>query len=347
MSAIECQDVCKSYDGSRVLSNLSFNVNPGEIFVLLGSSGCGKTTTLKLLAGLDEPDSGTIRLGGKEASAPDIRIPAHKRNVAMVFQSLALWPQMTVEQNLLFVLRSGGGHARRIERARAMLALFRLEDKHGMYPGDLSQGEAQRVAIARALLQEPDILLLDEPFSNLDYALRSVLLEELRRLQRERKVTMVYVTHHQEEAMVLADRLAVMRGGVLEQIGTPDAIYSKPASSYVASFIGINNILEGRVEGNQILTVVGPAGQADGGVNGGPVLLAVRPNALAVSPQAAHRGQVVDSRFLGRHWLITVEIDGTAVKVEHEEPFDRGAEIGIALASEPYRIGRSPETSKG
>lgn len=338
MSAIECHNLHKSYGRTRVLRDLSFNVGAGEIFVLLGPSGCGKTTTLKLLAGLEEPDEGRIVLDGVVVNDPRERVPAYRRNLAMVFQTLALWPHLTVEQNLLFVLKEPRCRGERQALIQETLALFRLEGKRKAHPGDLSQGERQRVAIARALLQRPRILLLDEPFSNLDYALRGHLLEELRRLQRNRRITVVYVTHHQEEAMILADRMGVMKEGRIEQIGPPDEIYRQPASRYVARFVGVNNVFDAVVgEDGRVSTPVGVF-PADGHEPGQAVAVAIRPGGLALEPDGPIRGTVRDAKFLGGHWLITVDLGQASVQAEHFACVEVGTEVGVKVEADPAII---------
>lgn len=341
MSVIECEKLCKSYDGgkTRVLSDLSFSVGSGEIFVLLGRSGCGKTTTLKLVAGLDEPDAGRIVLGEEVVNDPAERVPAHRRHLAMVFQTLALWPHLTVERNLDFVLKEPRDRRQREELIRETLSLFQIEGKLKSHPEDLSQGERQRVAIARALIQKPKILLLDEPFSNLDYSLRSVLLEELRKIQRSREISMVYVTHHQEEAMILADRLAVMKDGRIEQIGTPDEVYSRPASRYVAGFVGVNNVLDGIVEeGGRISTRLGSFPGANGASAGKKVAIAIRPGQMELGGAGGVAGKVTDAKFLGGHWLITVDLGDTSVHVEHSSSCDPGTAVEVAVRGEPVII---------
>lgn len=334
---VSLQHLHKAYGSRTVLDDLSLEVAAGELVVLLGASGCGKTTTLRLLAGLDAPESGAIRIDGR-----DVRdVPAPQRGVALVFQSLALWPHMTVEQNLRFVLRQSDGEA----RAREMLARFHLDDRWRAYPSDLSQGEAQRVALARALLQEPSVLLLDEPFSNLDFALRAPLLDELRRLQRARGLTTVYVTHALEEAMLLADRVAVMRAGRIEQAAPPEVVWRQPATRWVASFVGVNNLVDGRVEGGRVRCALGDAGPVDS-PDGKPVALAIRPDALALDDSAATRGRVLASRFVGRHWLVTVEVGSAQVCVEHPATLDAGCEVGVALRGEPWVVPDPPPVSQ-
>ena len=266
---LEIQNISKKYRNGDGVSHISFTVWEGEFLTMLGPSGCGKTTILRAIGGFIPVDSGDIRIDGRSIT----NLPPEKRPTAMVFQSYNLWSHMTVYDNLAFGLQIR--HTPRAEiaaRIRDILGLVRMQGSEKKYPGQLSGGQQQRVAIARSLLLRPSVLLLDEPFSALDAKIRAEMREELKRIQMELHITVVFVTHDQEEAMSISDRLVVMNKGVFEQIGTPTEIYDNPATRYVASFIGDMNFFPGR-GGEQIavrpeeLHVV-PAGEGADGVPG-------------------------------------------------------------------------------
>lgn len=285
----------KSYGASVAVDNITLRIATGELVALLGPSGCGKTTTLRMIAGLIAPSSGEILIGGSRVTS----VPAHKRNIGMLFQNYALFPHISVGENVAFGLEMRGikrkDVARRVNDALQMVRLDHLKDR---LPGALSGGQQQRVALARALVIEPSILLLDEPLGALDKGLRENMQVELRLLQQRLGITTVIVTHDQEEALTLADRIVIMRAGRLEQIGTPQEIYSRPVNRFVAGFIGAANFLRGRVvsrsfnalvvelSGGGRLTVPADAGPADN-----HVVISVRPEAIQIeplrSPQAA------------------------------------------------------------
>ena len=238
--SIQIQDLVKRFGATTALDHVSLDIEPGELFFLLGPSGCGKTTLLRHVAGFYEPDEGTIRIGGEDVT----RLPPHKRDTGMVFQSYALWPHMTLAENVAFGLRMRGvGRAETAERVRKALAAVKMEDKASRKPNQLSGGQQQRVALARALVVQPRCLLLDEPLSNLDAKLRLEMRGEIRRICKEAGLTAVYVTHDQKEALSIADRLAVMHAGRLEQVGAPLEVYRRPRNRFVASFIGETNFL--------------------------------------------------------------------------------------------------------
>ena len=245
MADLQLTDIRKIFDTFVALRGVSLEIARGEFVTLLGPSGCGKTTTLNLIAGFIEADGGEIMIGGR----PVTGIPSHKRNLGMVFQNYALFPHLTVFDNIAFGLKmrrvERAEIARRVDRA---LALVRMPGLERRYPKQLSGGQQQRVALARALVIEPAILLLDEPLSNLDAKLREEMRVELREIQREVGITTVFVTHDQEEALVMSDRIAVMNCGMVEQVGTPAEIYERPATNFVAQFVGESNCFRGHVE---------------------------------------------------------------------------------------------------
>jgi iron(III) transport system ATP-binding protein len=245
MAHLEIVDLTKRYGEVTSVDRLSLAVEQGEFICLLGPSGCGKTTTLRMLAGFIEPDGGEIRVNGKTISAPGAVLPPERRNMGMIFQSYAVWPHMIVRDNVGYGLRMRGvAAASREARVAATLKATKLTQFALRYPAELSGGQQQRVALARALAPNPDILLLDEPLSNLDANLRADMRLEIRRLHDEFRNTSIYVTHDQVEAMTMADRIVVMDAGRIEQIGTPEDVYDRPNSRFVARFIGGSNVLD-------------------------------------------------------------------------------------------------------
>jgi putative spermidine/putrescine transport system ATP-binding protein len=237
---LSLEGVRKEFDGVVAVDTFDLEVEPGEFVSFLGPSGCGKTTTLRMVAGFEEPTAGTIRLAGKDVT----NAKPNERNIGMVFQSYALFPNMTVSENIAFGLRiRKEDSAARQERVDELLALIHLPDKGKAYPNELSGGQQQRVALARALAIRPQLLLLDEPLSALDAKIRDELRAEIRRIQRQLNITTIYVTHDQEEALALSDRVVVMSKGLMEQVGEPFEIYNNPATGFVASFVGQHNRL--------------------------------------------------------------------------------------------------------
>ena len=287
--SIEIRRLVKRFGPTTALDGIDLMVEPGELFFLLGPSGCGKTTLLRHIAGFYEPDGGAILVGGEDVT----HLPPHKRDTGMVFQSYALWPHMTLAENVAFGLRMRGvGRAETAERVRKALAAVKMEDKASRKPNQLSGGQQQRVALARALVVQPCCLLLDEPLSNLDAKLRLEMRGEIRRICKEAGLTAVYVTHDQKEALSIADRLAVMQGGRLEQVGTPLEVYRKPKNRFVASFIGETNFLPPDFFGAQASFP-------------GAAVLSVRPETVrlgappAGAPALRFRGSVHGTVYLG------------------------------------------------
>lgn len=241
---IRLNDMVKRFGNLEAVSHVSLDIQDGELFTLLGPSGCGKTTILRLIGGFHKPDVGQIYFGDREVSA----IPPYERNIGMVFQNYALWPHMTISDNVAYGLKikkeTGPEVGRKVGRALSLVNLTGLEKR---YPGQLSGGQQQRVALARALVLNPDVLLLDEPLSNLDAKIRQQVRAEIRKLQKDLAITAIYVTHDQEEALTLSDRIAVLDHGKLQQIGSPRDLYQRPQNAFVADFIGINNLIDGQV----------------------------------------------------------------------------------------------------
>ena len=311
-AGIELRSVVKRYGGHVALSDLDLAIEDGEFFCLLGPSGCGKTTTLNLIGGFVAPTEGTIWLHGRQID----RLPPHKRPVNTVFQSYALFPHMSVRDNVGFGLRMDRvvkAEARR--RVDEALALVGLEEFGERTPAQLSGGQQQRVAVARALVKRPAVLLLDEPLGALDLKLRQRLQVELAQIHREVGTTFVYVTHDQEEAMSMADRIAVLNEGRLEQLGTPPEIYRRPASRFVADFIGHANFLDVTVDVGVAVLADGTRVPCAGGRRSGAATLMLRPEALRLAdptapPAGAVLGRALQSSFLGNHVRVTVACGG-------------------------------------
>ncbi|KRW93681.1 ABC transporter ATP-binding protein [Paracoccus sp. MKU1] len=256
MSNLSLRNIVKRYGRTEVVRNASFQIAEGEFVSLLGPSGCGKTTILRMVAGLLEPTEGQIMIGEREVT----RLPPNKRNIGLVFQSYALFPHMTVFENVAFGLRRKGESGKPLEeRVNAALEMVRLGGYGARFPRQLSGGQQQRVSMARAIAPRPSILLFDEPLSNLDAKLRDEMQIELKRLQQELRITTLFVTHDQAEALSLSDRVGVMHGGVIQQLDRPEEIYHRPANAFVASFIGKPNRLQGRVEAGTVALGAGLA----------------------------------------------------------------------------------------
>jgi iron(III) transport system ATP-binding protein len=306
-ASVEFRDISKLFGAVTAVDGISLIVAAGQLVTLLGPSGCGKTTTLRMIAGLEMASSGAILIGGKDVT----RLPATDRDVSMVFQSYALFPHMTVEENVSYGLKLSGFDAAGVrERTEAGLALVGLKGFGARLPSELSGGQQQRVAVARALVLEPQVLLFDEPLSNLDAKLRRQVREEIREIQTNLGLTVVYVTHDQEEALAVSDRIVVMNNGRIAQEGTPRELYEQPLSVFVADFIGEANILPCRIEvvkgGTAEVDVDGMIIRlASRGLAKGEARLAVRPNRIVLSPgrmKAAIAGTLRKATYVGSHW---------------------------------------------
>ena len=299
------EHVTKRFAGFNALPDLSLTVEPGTLVTLLGPSGCGKTTTLRLLAGLEHPTSGRILIGGKDVT----HLPANERDVAMVFQSYALFPHMSAIDNIMYGLQSSGMNKREAQdRAREGLKLVGLENQGQRLPSELSGGQQQRIAVARALVLEPQVLLLDEPLSNLDERLRRRVRTDIRELQQRLGFTAVYVTHDQEEALAVSDKIIVMKEGDIAQQGAPESLYHSPNSVFIADFMGEANILPcevEQVEGNDALVRLGNQRYRvrGNGLPTGSAQLSVRPQFITLSRDGvgALQGEVTHSTWLGDH----------------------------------------------
>jgi putative spermidine/putrescine transport system ATP-binding protein len=313
---VRLEGLSRHYGDVKALDGLDLTLHPGELVVLLGPSGCGKTTTLRLLAGLEDADTGRVMVGGQDVT----RLPANKRDMGMVFQAYSLFPHMTVRDNVAFGLKlRRKPKAERDKQAMDMLELVGLTSQAGRYAHQLSGGQQQRVALARALAIQPQVLLLDEPLSALDAKVRAQLRDEIRRIQLDVGTTTLFVTHDQEEALAIADRVGVMRDGRIEQLGSPTDVYSRPATPFVAEFVGLSNRLAGEVTGAGTVVVRGATlPLVDIGVPAGPVVALVRPEAVTVaSGESAERGPltgtVIATTFLGATSRVTVDLGDTTV----------------------------------
>jgi len=318
-------------DAPPVVDRVSFDVADGEIFALLGPSGCGKTTTLRCIAGFERATGGTIRMRDRVLDGPDQHLPAEQRGIGLVFQNYALFPHLSVLENVAFGLK-GRPEAERTERAREALKMVGLTDFHERSPQHLSGGQQQRVALARALAPEPDLILLDEPFSNLDALLREKTRQEVRQLLKDKGMSAVLVTHDQEEALSFSDRLAVMRSGQIDQVGTPEAVYDRPRTLFVAQFLGRTNLLLSRADGDTADTPLGRVPLAEAA--DGTVMVSLRPEHLTLEPPETGNGPlgtVVDRAFKGHDVTYHVECDGSEylVHTHSRVSFDPGDTVCI------------------
>jgi spermidine/putrescine transport system ATP-binding protein len=337
-STVQAQAVTKEYgvgkDAVRALNGVSVDIQDGEFFTLLGPSGCGKTTLLRLIAGFETPTSGKILLGGTDITAD----PPNRRPVNTVFQSYALFPHLTVAENIGFALQMlGKGRAEISAAVEKMLALVQLESFAGRKPQQLSGGQQQRVALARALAPEPRVLLLDEPLSALDLKLRKEMQRELKRLQMETGITFIFVTHDQEEALTMSDRIAVMRSGKILQIGPPREIYNHPVDRFVADFIGETNLLSGEIDKNKVRLATGSLVEASVAGLSGKVTLAVRPEQVRICAQGDKNSlpaTIVDTVYFGTDTHCHAQLaDGTEIVARLQSPpsGDVGLHSGAAV----------------
>ena len=306
---VELTGLRRTYGPVVALDDLTLHLAPGELVALLGPSGCGKTTALRCLAGLEDPDAGRIEVGGKDIT----RVPTNRRDMGMVFQAYSLFPHLTARQNVEFGLQLRGHAAeRRRTRTSEMLELVGLQSQADRYAHQMSGGQQQRVALARALAIEPQVLLLDEPLSALDAKVRVQLRDEIRRIQLDVGTTTLFVTHDQEEALAVADRVGVMRSGSLEQIAPPQELYSQPATEFVADFVGVTNRLRGTASGEGATVLGATVPLLPGSASAGPVTVLVRPEHLALQSSATGGGDgagtVVSASFLGAHGRVVVSV---------------------------------------
>jgi len=344
---VRLEGLSRRYGPVVALDHLDLTLQPGELVALLGPSGCGKTTTLRLLAGLEDTDAGSITVGGRDIT----RLPASKRDMGMVFQAYSLFPHMTVRQNVAFGLRLRRvGAAARDKRAIEMLELVGLSAQADRYPHQISGGQQQRVALARALAIEPQVLLLDEPLSALDAKVRAQLRDQIRRIQLEVGITTLFVTHDQEEALAIADRVGVMREGRLDQLAPPTEVYSRPATSFVAEFVGLSNRLPGEVRSGEV-TVRGctlPLVEHD--VPEGQVVALVRPEAVTLASHTSEEsgplvGTVIAVTFLGATSRVTVDLGDTTILAQlstsDASALPAGSRVALTIRPDPVLVSSS------
>jgi iron(III) transport system ATP-binding protein len=328
MSTIRIENVSKRFGDTVALSEVRLEIASGEICFLLGPSGCGKTTLLRSIAGFVEPDEGRIFIGDSEIT----RMPPHERGTAMMFQSYALWPHLTVERNVAFGLEE-----RKLPRAEIaarvdeVLGIMRLAKHAGRRIHELSGGQQQRVALARALVVQPRCLLLDEPLSNLDSRLRVEMRAEIRRLCKDFGLTAIYVSHDQKEALAIGDRVAVMDGGRIRQEGPPLEVYRLPKSRFVAEFLGETNLIEGKVDGAEIVTEVGRFAIAGTRLRSGPVVLSIRPEAWRLGMAEtvnSFPAKIIETVYLGEMARHRVALDaGKEIVVYELNPRPRSGSV--------------------
>ncbi|GAB1582997.1 ABC transporter ATP-binding protein [Phyllobacterium phragmitis] len=350
MAFLEISHLQKSFGTNRVVRDFNLDIEKGEFVSFLGPSGCGKTTVLRMVAGFEVPTSGSIRIDGQDI----VNLKPNQRNIGMVFQAYALFPNMTVAQNVAFGLRVSRKSKAEIDATvTEMLDLIRLGHLRDRYPYQLSGGQQQRVALARALATKPQVLLLDEPLSALDAKIRVSLREEIRAIQQKLGITTIFVTHDQEEALSISDRIVVMSEGHAEQIGTPFDIYNRPASRFVASFVGTLNLLEGKVDdaqkgvidldGNRI-TLAQPL---SGHKKGETLALALRPEAVTIDPHKAHdtaiEGTINDVHFLGSVIRTRVSLGKNNISLDMfnnpgSPPPARGEKVKISFAAKDLLV---------
>lgn len=331
--ALSLSGVTKRFGDVVAVEDLSLGVTPGELLALVGPSGCGKTTVLRLIAGLEVPDKGRIEIRGRLAVGEEVWLPPEARKVSLVFQDYALFPHMTVADNVAFGLRGWDRQAREL-RVREVLDMVQLAYLANRYPHELSGGERQRVALARALAPQPEVLLLDEPFSNLDAGLRTQVREEVRDILKAVRTTVLFVTHDQEEALFMGDRVAVLNAGRLEQVGTPEEVFHYPATRFVAEFMGHTGFLPARVTVKGLETELGFLPQRPPLPPGTQVDVLVRPDDLSLCPDPRASARVERHIFQGMHHLHRVVLPSGRVVhclTLHTEYYPPGTAVRVEL----------------
>ena len=346
---VRLEGLSRHYGSVVALDRLDLTLEPGQLIALLGPSGCGKTTTLRLLAGLEDADAGRVIVGGRDMT----HIPANKRDMGMVFQAYSLFPHMTVRQNVAFGLRLRRvSAAERDQRAIEMLELVGLAEHATRYPHQLSGGQQQRVALARALAIEPQVLLLDEPLSALDAKVRAQLRDEIRRIQLEVGITTLFVTHDQEEALAIADRVGVMRDGHLEQLAPPTEVYSRPATSFVAEFVGLSNRLAGEVRDGSVIVRGCTLPLVERDTPNGQVVALVRPEAVTMASDGTPEsgplvGTVIAVTFLGATSRVTVDLGDARILAQFSTAdaaaLSAGSRVALTIRPDPVLVSASSD----
>ncbi|MFB6084141.1 MAG: ABC transporter ATP-binding protein [Halorientalis sp.] len=354
-TVLELDGVTRTFGDEVAVADFSLSVREGELLTLLGPSGCGKTTTLRLLAGLIRPDGGTITVDGDLVAGDGQFVDPDRRDVGLVFQDYALFPHLSVAENVAYGIDDWDSDARD-ERVEELLDLVGLSDYRAASPDDLSGGQQQRVALARSLAPEPDVLLLDEPFSNLDVSLRKQMREEVRRILKETGVTALSVTHDQEEALSISDRVAVMSEGRIEQVGRPEVVFQRPESRFVAEFLGQAGFVTGRLDDHTIETGLGTLDtdmiQGLGPeYDGAEIDVLARPDDLRAIPatEGDGNGRIVEREYTGPSFVYTVELDsGDVVYCEHNhsDDLDLNRRVRVDLVAD-HRLAWFPTESDG
>lgn len=354
MVKLELRDLAKRFNGVIAVNNVSLSIKEGEFMAIVGPSGCGKTTLLRLIAGFSKPDGGRIFIDGEEISSPRSVVLPEKRNVTIVFQSYAVWPHKNVFENIVFGLKLRKLPKGEISRkAKEVLELVKLEGLENRYPAELSGGQQQRVSLARAIVVEPKILLLDEPLSNLDARLREGMRFELRELQQKMNITSIYVTHDQTEAMVIADRIAIMNEGSIEQVGAGEEIYLEPVTNFVASFVGKTNLLSGKIvkldKGRRrALIKIQPGFALEAAIQTSPQIdtlknqkasVSIRPEYIVMSEGRMEKrtnvfeGEILKRAFLGNFYDYRVRVGREILQVQasHSQRIEVGRRVSVFM----------------
>ena len=329
--AIRCFGLSKQFGDSRAVEQVDLAVDNGEKMVLIGPSGCGKTTLLRLIAGFETPTAGTLAVGGDLVAGPEQSLPPEKRRVGMVFQDYALFPHMDVWHNVAYGVRD---KSERESRVGDVLELVGLSGMQRRLPHELSGGEQQRVALARALAPGPAVVLLDEPFSNLDASLRARVRAEVRQILSDAGTSAIFVTHDQEEALFFGDRIAVMHLGRIEQVDTTERIFHQPISPFVAKFMGIADFLPATVQGDVLITELGMVPRPLEASDGAKVEVMVRPDDISIHPEDGGQGRVVERVFQGAHNLYKVELPSGATIHSlrlHYQSYSEGETVSVRI----------------
>lgn len=344
---IELKHISKTFDDTMVLDDFSLDVSQNEFITLLGPSGCGKTTTLRIVGGFETPDSGQVIFEGKDIT----NVPPNKRQVNTVFQKYALFPHMNIEQNIAFGLKISGKTDQYIrDKVKYALKLVNLDGYEKRSVNALSGGQQQRIAMARAIVNEPKVLLLDEPLAALDLKLRQDMEYELIRLKNELGITFIYVTHDQEEALTMSDKVVVMNGGYIQQMGTPEEIYNEPENAFVADFIGDSNIIDGIMIEDRLVSICDkkfPCIDTGFGINK-PVDVVIRPEDIIIKEpgQGALDGTVIHNVFIGVHYEMEIEAGGFMWLAQNTKSYEIGTKVSINVTPENIQIMHKPQSKE-